>query len=742
MPYYAMELVLGGSLAHQLKGIPLQSDSAARLIVELAQALHAAHESGIVHRDLKPANVLLEPALPGQGIEFQSELGDARRFEPKIADFGLAKRLGDSTLHTATGELLGTPSYMAPEQAVGNHADIGPRTDVYALGVILYETLTGHPPFRATTSLETLRHVTQDEPVPLRRLQPAVPRDLETICLKCLEKNPARRFTSAAELANDVQRFLDGRPIHARRAGSIERAAKWSRRNPAWAVAVGVATAAAIGILAATARHNRLLQAEVMRANASTAEAQRKRSQTLANFNKTQETLLGILTRLWQESQLSDDATQKKLRENLLQTMLQYYDAVPMDESESDADSLLTNALATFHAAHVHHYLEEYAEAESRFRSALPTFEESATAYPDNTTYRRWWALCCLRLGAALVESHDPQQAIQWLRQALAILAQAPSEDPGLLGLEARCRLDVARLCATPKDIDEAISQAEKAAMLGRSILSAEPNNDENRWKICVALNLLSRLLSSDGRVREAGVLVAECAATSASWQGEADSYYVFNSRVDLADSLRVLALGIADDERYDEALAHFQSAIGLLDEVHKKKPHYVKARSVAHGVYWTRAMVYARMGLHELALEDWDRCVEVSEGDLRDIARFGRAKARLNMRDFEQAAADADELLETRDLRPEMLFDLALLYCKCAELAGPRNSLDAKPRHGGGHEFAARAVQCLVQCNAAGLFSAPSRLHDLETMPMLSILRERSDFQKLLDEVTVASID
>jgi serine/threonine protein kinase len=257
MPYCAMELVAGGSLARKLNGLPLSADSAARLTAKLARALHAAHEAGIVHRDLKPANVLLEPTHRVEGIDLKTERHSGQRYEPKVADFGLAKRQGDSTCHTATGELLGTPSYMAPEQAVGNHAQIGPHTDVYALGVLLYEMLTGHPPFRATSSLQTLRQVTRDEPVPPGRLQSAVPRDLETICLKCLEKNPHRRYTSAAELGSDLERFLAGKPILARRASPLERTVKWSRRNPAWAVAIAIAALAIIGFVAGTVRHNR-----------------------------------------------------------------------------------------------------------------------------------------------------------------------------------------------------------------------------------------------------------------------------------------------------------------------------------------------------------------------------------------------------------------------------------------------------------------------------------------------------
>ncbi len=214
-PFFTMEFVEGGNLASQIQGIPQPLRQAAALVVTLAEAIHTAHQSGFVHRDLKPANIL----LTADGT-------------PKITDFGLARRLeGDDGL-TLSGAPLGTPSYMAPEQARGDKHAIGPGTDVYALGALLYELLTGRPPFRADSPTATLQQVITDDPVPPARLNPRVPRDLQTICLKCLHKEQPRRYATAADLAADLTRFLENRPIRARPVGRFEKLRRWAQRNP------------------------------------------------------------------------------------------------------------------------------------------------------------------------------------------------------------------------------------------------------------------------------------------------------------------------------------------------------------------------------------------------------------------------------------------------------------------------------------------------------------------------------
>jgi tetratricopeptide (TPR) repeat protein/tRNA A-37 threonylcarbamoyl transferase component Bud32 len=229
LPYFSLEYCAGGSLEPRLNGTPWDPKEAARLVEALARAMAYAHQRDIVHRDLKPANVLL---------------GDDGA--PKITDFGLAKRL-DVSVHTQSGAVMGTPSYMAPEQAQGRK-EVGPAADVYALGTILYELLVGRPPFKAATALDTVLQVISDEPVALRRLQSKVPRDLETICHKCLQKEIPKRYASAAALADDLQRFIAGEPVKARRVRPWERAVMWARRRPAAAALVGVLLVIALAL--------------------------------------------------------------------------------------------------------------------------------------------------------------------------------------------------------------------------------------------------------------------------------------------------------------------------------------------------------------------------------------------------------------------------------------------------------------------------------------------------------------
>jgi serine/threonine-protein kinase len=231
-PYFTMEWVSGGSLAERLAGRPVAEHLAAQCIATLARALHHVHQCGIVHRDLKPGNVLL-----------------STKDVPKVADFGVAKLLGRTDTPTRPHQLLGTPEYMAPEQAAGAN-EVGPAADVYALGVLLYEQLTGRPPFKAHDPLETLRQVRDNDPLSPRHLRPGLDHDLETICLACLRKDPLGRYCSAQALADDLERWLTGQVIRARPVAAWGRVIKWSRRHPERAALVGLSMVLVMALVA------------------------------------------------------------------------------------------------------------------------------------------------------------------------------------------------------------------------------------------------------------------------------------------------------------------------------------------------------------------------------------------------------------------------------------------------------------------------------------------------------------
>ncbi len=279
LPFFAMEYVGGGTLAGELtRAGKMSPRAAAELVRKLADGIAAAHAKGIVHRDLKPANILLTEAS-----------------EPKIADFGLAK-VGQSDL-TATGAVMGTPSYMAPEQAVGKSQQIGTPADVHALGAILFELLTGRPPFKGETAMDTIQMVLTQEPPRLRSIDPAIPKDIESVCLKCLEKEPANRYPTAVALAEDLRRFLGGEPVSVRPAGRAERLVKWARRNP---TAAGLYAATTIGaVLLGFAVTIGVLWRDAVDAK---GQAERTRDELAGEKDKTEtarrdaENTLGLLT--------------------------------------------------------------------------------------------------------------------------------------------------------------------------------------------------------------------------------------------------------------------------------------------------------------------------------------------------------------------------------------------------------------------------------------------------------------
>ncbi len=318
-PFFSLEFVEGGSLDRRVRGTPQPPRPAAGLVAVLARAMHVAHQSGVVHRDLKPANVLIADCrLPNADLSEQSKIGNLQSAIPKITDFGLAKRLDSDSGQTHSGAIMGTPSYMAPEQAEGRVKEVGPAADVYSLAAILYELLTGRPPFKGATPRETIEQVCTREPVPVRQLQPSVPRDLETICLKGLRKDARQRYPSAADLADDLHRWLDGRPILARPVPAWERAWKWARRRPALAglalaVSVALVSLAAGGVLFGQYKGQQLARGQAIHRLVALGQE----AETAGRLETAREQWLKAQSNLETDPGAADEETTRLLHESL-----------------------------------------------------------------------------------------------------------------------------------------------------------------------------------------------------------------------------------------------------------------------------------------------------------------------------------------------------------------------------------------------------------------------------------------
>ncbi|HEX5269035.1 MAG TPA: protein kinase, partial [Gemmataceae bacterium] len=363
-PFCVLEFVGGGTLLGKLLRHPLPARAAAELVERLARGMHHAHQRGILHRDLKPGNVLLE------------EDGT-----PKIGDFGLAKRLDGDGDQTQQGAILGTPNYMAPEQAEGDTKALGPGTDIYGLGAILYDILTGRPPFRGETAVDTLYQVVSEEPIPPARINRRVPHDLETICLKCLQKAPAKRYASAGELADDLRRLLDGEPIRARRVGRVERAVKWARRRPAAAGLIALSALTAAALLAGGVWYTRHESARATEAERLHGEARREHQRAADNFRLARSAVEELLTRVAQVK-LAHTPQMERVRRDLLEKALHFYEEFAGREPGDDVELRRCSARALVRVGDIRAMLGDAAAAEDAYRPAIDRLAALADARP------------------------------------------------------------------------------------------------------------------------------------------------------------------------------------------------------------------------------------------------------------------------------------------------------------------------------------------------------------------------
>jgi len=702
-PYLVLEYVGGGSLAQKLADGPLPPDLAAGLVETLARAMHHAHEQGIVHRDLKPSNILLD------------ENGS-----PKISDFGLAKQFDQDGAHTQTGAILGTPSYMSPEQAsagetpalwnAGVSPAIGPAADIYALGAILYETLTGRPPFRGSTLLDTLAQVREREPVPPRQFQPSVPRDLQTVCLKCLHKDPRRRYGSALELAEDLRRSRAGEPIRARPIGRLERFLKWVRRKPYQAMLIFVALLSPLAIMIGLMWHNRQLQEQIRRAEAA-EETESK------NYRTARQTIRRMLERLdkWKPSNVPEVS---KFTEGILQEGLAYVETV-LASSEQPSPEVRGDAAELLHTiGMLQIYFGRPDEARANLTRAAQLYEQLVAEQPDNYGHNRG-RLACYR-GLAAVTGDDEKQLASW-EKVLALAEELCQLDPENdlerpTDLAQAHHLLASFLHAPPRNRpSEAEPHYQRAIELMEHVIAKHPEQAGCRSGLADSYGNLGLLYSITGRPAHAEEMFRRADALLDTLMRDDPNHLIYPlSRASAAMNWGNLAVSAG---RLDEGISRCERAIEWSETVLRKEPNLAMARSVVLHANGNLAIACENSGRFKAALPHWDRVIALSSGPEQLNYRFRRIQVRIKVGDFTQAAIEAEAIAAESNCSPDMLYN-----CACVLALS-------------GH--AEKAVTLLSKLRSGGYFEKAENLNNLRTDKDFDSLRRRDDFAKLVNRLT-----
>jgi tetratricopeptide (TPR) repeat protein/tRNA A-37 threonylcarbamoyl transferase component Bud32 len=506
-PYFEMEYVDGGSLADRVSAKTWAVGDAARLVETIARAIDAAHRLGVVHRDLKPANIL----LTADGL-------------PKVADFGLAKCLDTETGITRTEWIVGSPSYMAPEQAGKSDKPIGPPADVYSLGAILYELLTGRPPFQAGTVLETLEQVRSVEPIAPARLRPKLPRDLVTICLKCLSKEPAERYETAAALADDLRRFQAGETIRARPVGMYERVWRWCRREPAVASMALALFAGLVGVATQWRRaESHLKEALEQRGLAQENERKQRATNQALELATERERTAGRRTQerfgaamkglrrfeeITQHEALLREPQFGTLRAELLQTALDFYRSLQASLKEDDsAEARFELSEAYARVAQVTWELGRHDEALATHRHALAQVEQMAAQSPADPVVQFALARCHTRIGFTLRTMGRPQDALWSYQQAQTIQELLVRDHPGIARYQEVLSWTLSNVGVIDLELGraaDALLTHRKAVAIHKVLVSHQPGNAQYRSDLGWCWRYLSQALAAAGELRTA----------------------------------------------------------------------------------------------------------------------------------------------------------------------------------------------------------------------------------------------
>jgi serine/threonine-protein kinase len=553
--YFTMKFIEGGSLAQHGSRLRHDAPAIARLLATVARAVHHAHQRGLLHRDLKPANILLD--LQGQ---------------PHLTDFGLARRLtGDPGL-TRTGTAVGTPSYMAPEQAAGPRMATTTAADVYSLGAILYELLTGVPPFRAEHPLETLRQVLEREPVRPRSIDATVDRDLETICLKCLEKDPHRRYASAAELADDLERLLRNEPVRARRIGALERLRRWCRRRP---VIAGLSAALALSLVVGTVVvvwEWRAAEAHSRRAEWERDRAATERGRAEEAFRQAHEAVNDFCIKV-SDGPMRDAAGLQPVRRELLQSALAYYDRFLHERGQ---DPALRREMADTHyrIATITSMLGPKAQAVEAYHRALEVYQDLLSSEPTSVSLRTSLAETHARLGMLQYETGRPTAALASYREAVRRYEELLSEQPGNDPLQngtAAVYSHLGELHRWAGRVPAAFECMSRAQDLQQELVERHPRVAEYRANLARMLCRRANIEAARGHHDDARAIYAKASAMQERLIDQEPVNLWFQQ--DLATTYRQLGGGLCVKHEYDEALIALERSQGLLQRLVRVEP-------------------------------------------------------------------------------------------------------------------------------------------------------------------------
>lgn len=775
LPFFAMEFVDGGALDTLLKKQSLEPRDAARLVETVTRAMAYAHSKGVIHRDLKPANILLGGHPADSRISTKSGTGPSSLLStitPKVTDFGLAKQLHDEgDAVTRSGAVMGTPHYMAPEQAEGNTKSVTHLADVYSLGATLYELITGRPPFQGPSIVNILSQVRASDPVHPSRLQPGIPRDLETICLKAMQKEPAKRYESAEAMADDLKRFLDGQPILARPIGSVEQFVRWCRRKPAQAgltVSTAILTLALLGGGVAYAtdlqkknsvikKQNDDLEATNTALETSNVALAKEKSEVQKQAESNADKVRFLLRNTAQDLKT---VGLNKQRENLvgfLMTDLKRIEGLPGDNAGIDdrarlgvnlnlAEIFFDYAVAA--GADREKQKEFLTKSEEEYRKAVTLAESIAAAKPTSDLANGLWALALARRGEfALQIGKTADAAVDFdkafrLRKAIVDSPQSQASTRDSL-FEADRISSLAEsyrnLCDHPdtaKDPKKAADTLREMVSLNESALKtveADPKTTEEptgavmfRRRLGAAYAYAARKSKGDGAKAflEKARLVREkvCADVPDSIQ----------DRVALSETVGKLgdtALFSNDPKKagtlYEAMLNHLGKAVSPVD-----------TRRQWGMAYYRIATAQLMAGEKEKAVRTYRKSANVWEELTKETGLpreyWGLMVALARSGDVDQALALTNEVVEKFNLHVDTPYNAACTYSICAGAIG-----DGQPDDKLTAEQLKKRLECLDNAWAklAKSIELKRKVNDIPTDPDLAYLRSRPDFAKKLTE-------